>query len=240
MSGVTGPTGDRGVDGGSFSYTSKETVVKDIRSGVVSIYNLDGNAKELNNKQEQLALKDYIATVEGWFNKEKNSLTTEQQAEIEDIINTQKEVLKAKAEQLAKPGTGGAGTIEAEIALNYGAEFQQEVWSPMKEVANKALEYMLSNSGNLQGFSAKGIPLGVEGINIVLVENHSSGDNDRYDFFNGKGTITREADSRQARLTFTYGNTTFELYSDPSDLSIQYPKEPTVNPHPDRENKKPE
>ena len=101
MSGVTGPTGDRGVDGGGFGYTSKETVVNDIRNGIVSIYNLDGNAKELNNKQEQLAMKDYIATVEGWFNKEKNSLTTEQQAEIKDIINTQKEVLKEKAKQLA-------------------------------------------------------------------------------------------------------------------------------------------
>ena len=240
MSGVTGPTGDRGVDGGGFGYTSKETVVKDIRNGIVSIYNLDGNAKELNNKQEQLAMKDYIATVEGWFNKEKNSLTTEQQAEIEDIINTQKEVLKEKAKQLADSKNNDAMTPEEAIAREYGVEFQQEVWSPMHEFANKALDYMLSNAGSLEGFSFKGFPLGVTDVKTEMVENYSNRANDRYDFFNGKGTVTRQVDFRQAKITFTFEGKTFELYSDSSDLSIQYPIEPTVDPNPDKDNKKPE
>ncbi len=208
--------------GNSFN---KETLVTDVQNRVKTIHNMDGDENKLS-QNESVILSDYINNLENWYQSEKNSLTKEVQANIEDMITEQKTKLEALKTDARYTEHMKKQEEADDITQRFGADFYQKVFSPMQSITEKAFDYFVT-TGSLEGFSAQGIPLDVTITNLEIVEDFSDPSNDRYDFFNGQGQTTRVADSQKVCLTFTVGDIEFKISSGSQPPNQTGPSETT-------------
>ena len=106
------------------------------------------------------------------------------------------------------------GTPRDSVVAEKGEWFANEIWDPMKNLANEALKYMQENNGTLEKFNFTGFPHGVRLMSVAPCTSFLNASNDTMTIVNGQPQVTRHADSMQAMVIFEFQGETYKLFSD--------------------------
>ena len=118
-------------------------------------------------------------------------------------------------------GVEDTGTPRDHIAAAYGESFANEVYDPMKKMANEALEFMENNSGSLEGFAFTGMPFGVKIIQITPCVNYDDNSNDVMTISNGKPQVLRHVDNVRALVLFEFNGKKYTIDSEQASQDIE-------------------
>ena len=107
-----------------------------------------------------------------------------------------------------------SGTPRDHVVAEKGEWFANEIWDPMKRLADEALQYMQENNGTLEKFSFTGFPHGVRILQVVPAMNYSNSANDTMSIVDGQPQVTRHVDCVQALVIFEHCGETYKIFSD--------------------------
>ena len=108
------------------------------------------------------------------------------------------------------------GTPRDHVVAEKGEFFANEIWDPMKKLADEALKYMQEHNGTTEGFTFSGFPHGVKLLQLAPSMSYMNASNDTVSIKDGQPQTTRNVDSVQAIVIFEYQGETYRLFSDQS------------------------
>ena len=118
-------------------------------------------------------------------------------------------------------GVEDTGTPRDHIAAEYGESFANEVYDPMKKMANEALKFMENNNGSLEGFAFTGMPFGVKIIHVTPAVSYGDNSNDVMTISNGKPQVSRNPDNVQAVVLFEFQGKKYSIASEQSSQDFE-------------------
>lgn len=121
---------------------------------------------------------------------------------------------KAKDPSVPNGPHENTGTPRDHVVAEKGEWFANEIWDPMKKLADEALKYMQENNGTLEKFTFAGFPHGVRLINLAPSISYLDDSNDTFSIIDGRPDVTRHADSAQALVVFEFQGETYKVFSD--------------------------
>ena len=136
---------------------------------------------------------------------------------------------KAKDPSVPNGPHENTGTPRDHVVAEKGEWFANEIWDPMKKLADEALKYMEENNGTLEKFTFAGFPHGVKLISVAPAMNFSNTSNDTVSIIDGQPQVTRRADSVQALVIFEFGGEMYKIASDSTAENLEPWGNPSYN-----------
>ena len=151
------------------------------------------------------------------------AISTEEFLQIvkENTVRRSQHFQEAKDLSMQTDRTELPGTPRDKVVEEKGEYFANEIYDPMKDLANKALKYMQEHNGSTEGFSFTGFPIGVKLLEVSPIMHYSNVSNDTMSIKDGQYKITRHSDSAQAFVIFEYQGEKYKIFSEQSTENLQ-------------------
>ena len=190
-------------------WLADKTTVENLTSIFNQAAKQDGN-NDLSEAEFEQAInsEDFQELVKEYCDKLSAKTLQAKDLESDMYFGIQKDMDNVKTE-ISSPGTP-----RDHVVAEKGEWFANEIWDPMKKLADEALKYMQENNGTLEKFSFTGFPKGVILINLGPSISYSDDSNDIFSIKDGRPDVTRHADSVQARVVFEFQGETYKVLSD--------------------------